>query len=144
MTAIRRSRAREVVLQVLYQDDLNARVNPAEGDEFLRRRVRTSPMLQFARELLGGVRRNRQEIDKKIEEAAQNWSLGRMAPTDRNVLRIGTFELMHTDTPTPIVIDEAVELAKRYGSAQSSSFVNGILDRLAKTRIIVAESLRDS
>ena len=64
-----------------------------------------------------------------MEQTAANWSLKRMAATDRNVLRLGAYELLHTDTP-PGAIDEAVELAKRFGSAQSSQFVNGILDKV--------------
>ena len=65
-----------------------------------------------------------------IEKVAANWSLRRMAPTDRNVLRLATFELQHTETPPRVIIDEAIEMARKYGSAQSPPFVNGILDRL--------------
>jgi transcription antitermination protein NusB len=126
----RRSMAREVAFQVLYQDDLNPRNNPAEGDRLIERRLRSDDMIAFARDLVGGVRRNRAEIDAAIERTAANWSLKRMAATDRNVLRLGTFELLHTDTPPRVVVDEAVELAKRFGSAQSSQFVNGILDKV--------------
>jgi transcription antitermination protein NusB len=126
----RRSRAREVAFQVLYQDDLNPRGEPAEGDRFIQRRLRAEEMRQFARELVAGVRRNRAELDALVERVAANWSLQRMAATDRNVLRLGVYELLHTDTPPKVVVDEAVELAKRFGSAQSSQFVNGILDRI--------------
>ncbi|MEN6451204.1 MAG: transcription antitermination factor NusB [Thermoguttaceae bacterium] len=126
----RRSRAREIAFQVLYQDDLNPRGNPAEGDEFIDRRLRGEQLRTFARMLVAGVRRSRAELDERIEKIAANWSLKRMAATDRNVLRLGAFELLHTDTPPRVAIDEAVELAKRYGSAQSSQFVNGILDRI--------------
>lgn len=126
----RRSRAREVAFQVLYQDDLNPRVNPVEGERFIERRLRADDMRAFARELVAGVRKNRAEIDAEVEQVAANWSLRRMAATDRNVLRLGAFELLHTDTPPKVVVDEAVELAKRFGSAQSSQFVNGILDKV--------------
>jgi N utilization substance protein B len=77
-----------------------------------------------------GVLRNLAELDVLLESKADNWSLGRMAATDRNVLRLGAFEIRYSDTPDRVAIDEAVELAKRYGSAQSSQFVNGILDKL--------------
>ena len=127
---LRRSRAREVAFQVLYQDDLNPRNNPAEGDQFIERRLRADDMIAFARELVAGVRKNRAEVDARLEEIAANWSLKRMAATDRNVLRLGAYELLHTDTPPRVAIDEAVELAKRFGSAQSSQFVNGILDKV--------------
>lgn len=126
----RRSRAREVAFQVLYQDDLNPHANPAEGDRFIERRLRADDMRAFARELVAGVRKRRGEIDEMLEKTAAHWSLKRMAATDRNVLRLGAFELLQGDTPPKVVVDEAVELAKRFGSAQSSQFVNGILDKV--------------
>jgi len=127
---MRRRRAREVALQVLFQEDLNPRVDVRAADEFLQRRVRTSELLAFARGLVTGVRRHRPDLDAQIEKAAANWSLARMAATDRNVLRLGAYEILYSDTPAPVAINEAVELARRYGTAQSGQFVNGILDRL--------------
>ena len=86
----RRSRAREVVLQVLYEDDLNPDRNLAAADRFLCNRLhQDQALVEFARSLLSGVRRNRRELDQLLAERAQNWSLGRMAVTDRNVLRLG-------------------------------------------------------
>jgi N utilization substance protein B len=125
-----RSRAREVVLQILYQDDLNPDADPKAIEEFLRRRLKNSPQLvEFARSLLSGVRRNRQELDSMLARCAANWSLERMAVTDRNVIRLGAYEMLYTNTPAPVVIDEAVELARRFGAKQSAQFVNGVLDR---------------
>ncbi len=126
----RRSRAREAAFQVLYQDDLNPPGNPAAGDALLKRRLDSEELVEFARSLVAGVRRHRAELDKTFARIAENWSLDRMASTDRNVLRLGAFEILHTDTPHRVAIDEAIELAKRFGSAQSGQFVNGILDRL--------------
>jgi len=127
----RRSRAREVALQVLYQDDLNPDHNPGRADRFLLDRLRRDVELsEFARSLVTGVRRNRAFLDTKLGQIADNWSLERMAATDRNVLRLGAFEILYTDTPERVAINEAVELARRFGTAQSSQFVNGILDRL--------------
>jgi N utilization substance protein B len=131
----RRRRAREVALQVLFQDDLNPRVDPHAADEFLQRRLRTTELVEFSRGLVAGVRRNRPEIDALIEKTAANWSLNRMAATDRNVLRLGAFEVLFSDTPNPVAIDEAVEIARRYGTAQSAQFVNGILDRLMREEV---------
>jgi N utilization substance protein B len=125
----RRRRAREVALQVLFQDDLNPGVNPAASDAFLQGRLGDEGLVAFARSLVSGVRRNRQELDALLGRTADNWSLQRMAATDRNVLRLGAYEILYTDTPGAVAIDEAVELARRFGSAQSSQFVNGILDR---------------
>ena len=126
----RRTRAREVAFQVLYEDDLNPRNNPAYGDELIQRRLKADDLVAFARSLVTGVRQNREKVDALLEETAANWSLKRMAATDRNVLRLGTYELLHSDTPGRVAIDEAVELARRFGSAQSSQFVNGILDKV--------------
>jgi N utilization substance protein B len=125
----RRSRAREVALQVLFQDDLNPGCNPATGDAFVRTRLQGGELVEFARSLIAGVRRNRAELDALVARTADHWGIDRMATTDRNVLRLGAFEILHTDTPDRVAINEAVELAKRYGSSHSAQFVNGILDR---------------
>ena len=71
-----------------------------------------------------------EELDALLEQHADNWSLSRMAATDRNVLRLGAYEIRYADTPNRVAIDEGIELAKRFGSANSSQFVNGILDKL--------------
>jgi N utilization substance protein B len=130
----RRSRAREVALQVLFQDDLNTRANPALADQFIGVRINNAELAEFARSLVSGVRRNRGELDALLARTADNWSLDRMASTDRNVLRLGAFEILYTETPDRVAINEAVDLARRYGSAQSSQFVNGILDRFLADR----------
>lgn len=131
----RRSRAREVVLQVLYEDDLNPSRKPSAADTFLANRLhRDDVLVAFARTLLSGVRRNRGELDAQLAERADNWSLERMAVTDRNILRLAAFEMLYTETPDRVAINEAVELAKRYGTQQSSQFVNGVLDRLLRDR----------
>ncbi len=126
----RRSRAREVALQVLYQDDLNPGHSPAQTDAFLDARLVSAELQQFARSLVAGVRRNRSELDQLLSQTADHWSLERMAATDRNVLRLGAYEILYAETPDRVAINEAVELAKRFGSRQSAQFVNGILDRL--------------
>jgi len=126
-----RRRAREIVLQLLYEDDLNPEQDTAVAKQFLANRLHGNQVLiAFARELWESVIKNRWEIDKALSAKAQNWSLRRMAAIDRNVLRLGAFEILHTDTPGRVVINEAVELAKRYGNQQSGQFVNGILDRI--------------
>jgi N utilization substance protein B len=115
---------------VLYQDDLNPPGDPAGADALLQSRLGSGALVEFARSLVAGVQRHREEMDALIEEGAENWSLRRMAATDRNILRLGAYEILHTDTPPRVAVNEAVELAKRFGSAQSAQFVNGILDRL--------------
>jgi N utilization substance protein B len=116
-------------LQVLFQDDLNTGGNPAVGDQFLCARLGHEELIEFARSLVAGVRQNRAELDALLSRTADNWGLERMAATDRNVLRLGAYEILHTDTPDRVAINEAVELAKRFGTAHSAQFVNGILDR---------------
>jgi N utilization substance protein B len=125
----RRSKAREVALQVLYQDDVNPTVDSLIVDEFVRARLKVDELVGFARSLIAGVRRNRTELDVLLTKTADHWSLERMAATDRNVLRLGAYEILYTETPGRVAINEAVELAKRFGIAHSAQFVNGILDR---------------
>jgi N utilization substance protein B len=121
-------------LQVLYQEDLNEGVDPDALDRFLVSRLRAEELIRFSRSLVDGVRQHRRELDLLLELTAQNWSLSRMAATDRNVMRLGAYEIVYSDTPERVAINEAVELAKRYGTHQSAQFVNGILDRLLKER----------
>jgi len=136
-----RRRAREIALQVLYADDLNPGRNLAIADEFVRRRLNQhKTLVKFASDLIAGVRRNRAEIDKLLGKLAKNWSVERMAVIDRNVMRLATYEILHGDTPAPVAINEALELAKRYGARQSSQFVNGILDRVSATRTTTAST----
>lgn len=115
---------------MLYQQDLNPDMPADTVLEQVQERLPDESLSRFAWKLFAGVMECRPVLDAKIEATAANWSLKRMAPTDRNVLRLGAFELLYTDTPPRVVVDEALELAKRYGTAQSSQFVNGILDRL--------------
>lgn len=131
----RRSRAREVVLQILYGDDLNPQRNQGDVDTFLLGRLHNeTDLVEFARNLLAGARRHRPELDEIIRARADNWSLERMATLDRNVLRLGAYEILFGGTPGRVAINEAVELAKRYGAKQSAHFVNGILDRILNSR----------
>ncbi len=126
-----RRRAREIVLQMLYEEDLHPEQDMTVADQFLVQRLHNNrPLVDFARKLFRSVVANRKQIDKALGAKAANWSLRRMAAIDRNVLRLGAYEILLTDTPGRVVINEAVELAKRYGDRQSGQFVNGILDRL--------------
>ena len=88
-------------------------------------------MLRFARELFEGCLERRDELDEKIAGVAENWGIHRMAVVDRNILRLGTYELMALpDIPPKVSINEAIDLAKKYSTADSGAFVNGILDKL--------------
>jgi N utilization substance protein B len=117
-------------LQILYQEDLNPGGDPALIELFVERRLQSTEVRVFATSLINGVRQNLAELDSHLEQIADNWSLLRMAATDRNILRMAAYEIVFTGTPGRVVINEAIELAKRFGSTQSSRFVNGILDRV--------------
>jgi N utilization substance protein B len=131
----RRSRAREVALQVLCQRDANRSENPAFAPQFVLERLREQSTRDYAQKLISGVAEKSAEIDQLLTSAAENWRLSRMATVDRNVLRLGTWELLAKDpeVPPPVILDEAIELARRFGSAESPAFVNGVLDRVRKS-----------
>ncbi len=134
-----RSKAREAVLQALYQmdvtgaarDDCAERVARGEDDgEEL-----TGAAYAYFKTLFYAITEHQDELDKTIELFSNNWSVGRMTVVDRNVLRLAAHELGSSDEiPFKVVIDEAVELAKRFGTEESSAFVNGILDKLAREK----------
>lgn len=130
-----RSRAREIVLQVLYQDDMNRDRSTEEDLPFIKNRLHNNGnIVEFAKELVDGVRARRTDIDQELGKVAENWKISRMAATDRNVLRLGAFEILFYETPDKVAVNEAIELAKRYGSELSPNFINGILDRLIKSK----------
>jgi transcription antitermination protein NusB len=127
----RRSRAREVVLQLLFRRDHNPATDRAAVERFIHDRLRDPTLQAFGLALYDGVLSHLTEIDERIAVAAENWRLARMAGVDRNVIRLGAYELLFVpDTPAGVAIDEAIELARRFGSAESPAFVNGVLDRL--------------
>lgn len=128
-----RRRAREIVLQMLYEADINDTRDAESMRRFIRSRMQGRRALtEFAWKLLEGTLENREPIDLRLAELATNWSLSRMPVVDRNVLRLGAYEIMFGDTPDRVAVNEAILLAKRYGDTNSPRFVNGILDRLMK------------
>ncbi|HEX9942119.1 MAG TPA: transcription antitermination factor NusB [Thermoanaerobaculia bacterium] len=160
MTAGKRRTAREMAVQMLYQSDLGGsplphifstfdlseyaarEVSPEkkrglatmeERAEFARRRERLQEAFEYAQALVRGTLENREKIDEMIRGQADNWRLERMPAVDRNILRLAVYEMLHErDTPKLVVLDEAIELAKKFGSEQSGRFVNGLLDGLLK------------
>ena len=133
-----RHHSRRAALQVLYAADVSAPAGagpPQLAEVF--ERVAAHFDLQggaqaFAQELVLGVEAHRAEIDAGIAACARNWRIERMAAVDRNVLRLAAWELLYTATPHSVVIDEAVDLAREFGSDASPAFVNGVLDALAR------------
>lgn len=137
----KRTLARELALQSLYQLDL--RGGDAEPDlgGFLEESTGDSEVLAFARELTRGSWERRDAIDRELAAVAENWDLKRMAPVDRNILRLGAYELLYQpETPPSVSINEAVDLAKKFSTAQSGAFVNGILDKVRARRCSVPSS----
>ena len=133
-----RSRAREVALQSLYQIEANPGAGEPERlqhrERFLKGRLRAASLVDFARSLVEGVEAEQSKLDAELDSRSQNWRVARMAATDRAVLRLAAFELLHTDVPGPVVVNEAIELARRYGTEASPRFVAGILGRLLADR----------
>lgn len=138
-----RRRAREYALLALYNADLNDQTIPSslaslwegliEGEGIDETRPAESEEIEFAQRLAHGVDAHREAIDSLIEECSTNWRLVRMPVVDRNILRLAAFELMEcTDIPANVSVNEAIELAKKYGTKESRAFVNGIVDRMGR------------
>lgn len=129
----RRRRGRELALQILFQVEIT-RDRPEEvASRFLADRDIPTQSRAFAEALTYGALEHMEEIDAYISGAAQHWRLERMAAVDRNLLRLAIFELRyHTETPPPVIIDEAIEIARKYGSEDSASFINGVLDAVRR------------
>ncbi len=124
---------REIALQILFHGEFTDKITPQDvlnlfEDSF------PKEALDYADELVQGVRQHQTEIDKTIQSTSSHWALHRMALVDRNILRVSIFEMKHAIFPVKpnISINEAVELAKKYGSTDSPSFVNGVLDTVAR------------
>jgi transcription antitermination protein NusB len=134
-----RSRVRQIVLQILFQEDLNS-TDGFDWRKFLHDRLRGDPGLTgFGFQLLDGVRTRQGELDELIQAASINWRVGRMPPVDRNVLRLAAWEICFGVTPPRVAIDEAINLARRFGGQNSPQFVNGVLDRLLRDRTAAPE-----
>ena len=142
----KRHRSREIAVQMLYQHDLGGSrleeifhgfegTNLArESDEEDRRSgAGVTEAIDYARTLVEGAVQHRGRVDELIEEGATNWRIVRMSAVDRSILRLAVYELLfESDVPQVVILDEAIELAKRFGSEQSAAFVNGVLDGLLR------------
>lgn len=130
-----RRRAREMVLQMLYEADINPGREREAAYAFLRSRMQGRKALtKFADQLLAGTLEHRDAIDRQLAKLSTNWSLQRMPVIDRNILRLGAYEILYTETPGSVAISEALTLAARYGEKNSPRFINGVLDRILKTK----------
>jgi N utilization substance protein B len=126
----RRRRAREHALQILFQIDLTGGNAEEVLESFWGELDAGDDVREFTARLVRGTLNDREQIDRRVAEAAENWRLERMPTVDRNVLRMAVYELVCADSPPPVVIDEAIEVARRFGGEESAGFVNGVLDRI--------------
>lgn len=130
-----RRRARELALQLLYQHEHTGADLDAMQTDFDEWTGATDELRDFADYLLRGTLSNLVELDEELARQTAHWRLERLAAVDRNILRLAMFELMHEpDTPPAVVIDEAIEIAKKFGAEESGRFVNGVLDGFVKRR----------
>lgn len=129
-----RRKGRELALQALYQIEITNDPSVGAVELFLRHFEGTSQAKEFARRLVSGVVSQRPAIDQKIEQCTENWKLVRLAKVDLVILRMATYELMFCpDIPNAVSLDEAIEIGKRFGSADSANFINGVLDQVAQS-----------
>jgi N utilization substance protein B len=131
---MKRRKAREYALQMLFQSDFTKKkIDRKDLEEFWSGKNESENVKGFAEELVKGTLDSLDEIDKTIERVAENWLLKRMAAVDRNILRFAAYEILYRkDIPSAVTINEALEIAKKYSSTEAASFLNGVLDRLAK------------
>jgi N utilization substance protein B len=127
-----RRNGRELALQALYQTEVTGDTSAKALEMFLSHFEGSGQAKDFARRLISGVMEHQAEIDRAIERSAENWKLGRMAKVDLVILRMATYELLFCpDIPMNVSLNEAIEIGKRYGSDDSPTFINGVLDRVA-------------
>jgi N utilization substance protein B len=128
-----RRQSREIALQALYRIELTGDTSPEALERLWQHFEAPIEARGFALELIAGVLAEREAIDRMLTDAAEHWRLGRLSRVDLNVLRIAAYELLQHDehVSTSVVIDEAIEIARRFGGEESSRFVNGILDEIA-------------
>lgn len=129
-----RRQSRELALQILFQTEFASQISYAQFLEVYETTF-TDDVIDYADQLIQGVKKNVTELDKKIQAYSQNWKLDRMALIDKNLLRLAVFEMKFLNPPTEskIVINEALEIAKKFSTTESASFINGLLDAIAKS-----------
>lgn len=130
----RRREGREAAIQFLFARDLQGEEKPGEPEDFWTLHSAKTSTRAFAESLIQGVLKNREQIDVAITQLLENFSFERLAAVDRNVLRVASYELLYCpEVPTPVILNEAIDIAKALSAGESGSFVNGVLDKLAKS-----------
>ena len=127
----KRTAAREAALQLLFTHDLNDGIVREDVLRHLREQLPDADTQEFALGLYDGTLAHQEDIDERIRAAADNWRLERIAILDRNAIRLGAYELMHSEAgPAGVVMNEMIEMARKFGSTESPGFVNAVLDRM--------------
>lgn len=138
----KRREGREAAVQFLFSADLNVEADESDWAAFWKLHNANGFVRNFCTQLVDGVERNREAIDQRIGDAAENYAIERLSTVDRNILRVAVYEMFHSDDVPPVVaINEAIEIAKRFGTEESGRFVNGLLDRLKRD---LTRPLRDA
>ena len=137
----RRREGREAAVQYLFAHEVQAAADAAGDEAFWSLHMAKKGARAYSECLIKGVLAHLPEIDRCIEAAVENYRMERLAAVERNILRVAVYELNHlSDAPPPVVINEAIEIAKKFGATESGGFVNGILDRIAKNNKAAATS----
>lgn len=128
-----RRKSRELALQILYQVEMGGQELKSVLALFWKNEEVPDAVREFATQVAEGTYRNRSEIDELIEKHSTHWRIPRMSVVDRNILRLGVYELLYLhEVPTSVTLNEAIEIAKKFGTENSGAFINGILDHIAK------------
>lgn len=131
---MKRRRAREYALQILFQIDFKGKeIASKDFEAFWSDKDLSEDIKKFTEELVKGTLQRLEKIDSRIEMVAENWILNRMAAVDRNILRLAAYEILYRkDIPLAVTINEAIEIAKKFSTSEAAPFINGILDKLAE------------
>jgi N utilization substance protein B len=129
----KRREGRQAAMQYLFAHDVHGIVSEAERAAFWEMHLAKDHVRSYAEELVNGILKHQQEVDALIASVLENFSFERLGVVDRNILRLGVYELLHTEVPPPVIINEAIEIARDFGDTKTKNFVNGVLDRLAKS-----------
>jgi N utilization substance protein B len=140
----KRRKARESTLQILFQLEFNDSQLDKTISQFLENKKADKEEKELCTRLICGIVANQAEIDKIIQSASQHWRISRMAIVDKNILRMAAYEMLYDKDLAPaIIINEAIEIAKKYSSEQSATFINGILDALNKKKVKDDKALKE-
>jgi N utilization substance protein B len=130
----RRREGREAAIQFLFARDLQGETKPEDADVFWTLHSARTSTRAFAESLIKGVLAHQEQIDAGITQLLENFSFERLAAVDRNVLRVASYELLYCpEVPTPVILNEAIDIAKALSAGESGSFVNGVLDKLSRS-----------